>query len=122
MFAFCVYVTYKLMCLRRLYWFFLSVFLRLSAGVRLHDCCSTFSDASPYSQQQHHHTLVHHRSACVSMFTSLRVTEVLSIAYMSTVVNCFSSAGRLALLWLEIGVLTQRLEDGLYLMLASGSQ
>lgn len=65
---------------------------------------------------------MHHRSACVSVFTSLRVTEVLSIAYMSTVVNCFSSAGRLALLWLEIGVLTQRLEDGLYLMLASGSQ
>lgn len=69
-----------------------------------------------------HKCTVHHHSVCVPLFTSLSVAEALSIAYMSAVVNCFSSVARLALLWLEIGVLTQRLEDGLYLMLASDSQ
>lgn len=59
---------------------------------------------------------------CLRVCSSLSVVKVLSIAYMSAVLNCFSSAAPLAVLWLEIGVLTQRLEDSLYLMLASDSQ
>lgn len=57
-----------------------------------------------------------------SLFTSFNATEILSITYVSAVVNCFSSTAPLYLLWLEIGVLTQRLETSLYLMLASDSQ
>lgn len=132
----CVCVMYKLMCLRRILCQELLVFLVrvvskfpllsctlvLSAGVSLHDYNSTFSDASPYTHTHTHWCTVQNHSARVCLCASLRFAEVLPIAYMSAAVNCFSSAARLALLWLEIGVLTQRLEDGLYLMLASSSQ
>lgn len=77
-----------------------------------------FCDASPNT-----HTLsgalCNAIQPCVSLFTSLGVPRFFPSPTCQAVVNCFSSTAPLALPWLEIGVLTQRLEDGLYLTPAS---
>lgn len=96
--------------------------LVLSVGSHLHDCNSIFGDALLTPKHTHSGVLwkttqpvrvCSRVSALPRFFPSPTYQEQ---------ANCFSSTAHLALLWLEIGVLTQCLEDGLYLTLASSSQ